>query len=454
MSAQPTGSYVVVSRKEKVAYGFGDLASNLSFGFVSLFLLFFYTDIYGLSAAEASLIFVIARCIDAVFNLVIGFFVDKTNTKHGKLRPYLLYGSIPLGLLTVVCFTAIETDYRFIYALFSYTLYCLAYTAVNTPYSAMTNMLTQHEGSRASLSVYRFTLAILGYMLVSTQAERLVSLFTEPSDGYVFASSVFALIATFLFLICFGFTKERIESVEEAKPSLSVQAKSIKLNKPLHLLSLYTVFVYITYTLWMAVAVYYINYVLQDSEFIGQFFVIQTIAYAGGTVAAGKLIELMGKKRLALVTLPIGALALGVQYLYQTDNTLLIMSSVCIYSVMLAINFVVMWSMVADTVEYSEWQANVRTEGAIYGYFNFITKIAMAIGGGLAGWLLQYYGYVPDAPTEQAVNGINLMMTVIPAVLFLVSMVFIRSYSIDEKQYLEIIEKIQTRKNATACEGI
>ena len=103
MSTPQADSYVVVGRKEKFAYGLGDLASNLSFGFVSLFLLYFYTDIYGLTAAQASLIFVIARVVDAVFNLLVGYFIDKTQTKHGKLRPYLLYGSIPLGVLTVVC---------------------------------------------------------------------------------------------------------------------------------------------------------------------------------------------------------------------------------------------------------------------------------------------------------------------------------------------------------------
>ncbi|RJX71952.1 MFS transporter [Vibrio sinensis] len=447
MSTPQADSYVVVGRKEKFAYGLGDLASNLSFGFVSLFLLYFYTDIYGLTAAQASLIFVIARVVDAIFNLLVGYFIDKTQTKHGKLRPYLLYGSIPLGVLTVICFTAIDTDYKFAYALISYTLYCIAYTAVNTPYSAMTNMLTQHEGSRASLSVYRFTLAILGYLLVSTQAEVFVGMFVEPSDGYVFAASIFALLATFLFLACFGYTKERIEVVEVAQtPSLSSLISSVKLNMPLHFLSAYTTFVYITYTLWMAVAIYYINYVLNDSGFIGSFFFVQTAAYAAGTVIAGRLVDWIGKKRLALFTLPLGAGALAIQYTIDPSNLMLIMACVCVYSVALAINFVVMWSMVADTVEYSEWKTQVRAEGAIYGYFNFITKIAMAIGGGLAGWLLQYYGYSSETISAEAVNGINLMMTVIPAVLFIVSIVFIRFYQIDEHQYRDMIQQIQLKK--------
>ena len=451
MSNVQSASYVVLGRKEKTGYGLGDFASNLSFGFVSLFLLYFYTDIYGLTAAQASMIFVVARVIDAGFNLLIGYLVDKTNTRHGKLRPYLLYGSIPLGLLTVFCFTAVETEYKFWVALFSYTLYCLAYTAVNTPYSAMTNMLTQHEGSRASLSVYRFTLAILGYLIVSTSAESIVSQFADPKEGYVYAAIAFALLATGLFLACFGTTKERIEITrEQQSPSLADLAQSIKRNIPLHILSVYTIFVYITYTVWMAVAVYYVNYVLADEAFIASFFMIQTAAYAVGTVIAGKLVTMLGKKKLTLATLPLGAAALAGQYFVPADNITVIMGCISIYTVTLGINFVTMWSMAADTVEYSEWQTGVRAEGAVYGYFNFITKIAMAIGGGLAGLLLQIYGYNPDAITAQATDGINMMMTVIPAVMLCLSFLFIRFYHIDEQRYLELIREIELRKASTA----
>jgi glycoside/pentoside/hexuronide:cation symporter, GPH family len=454
MSILRPASYVKLGNKEKVGYGLGDFASNLSFGFVSLFLLYFYTDIYGLTAAQASLIFVVARVIDAGFNLIVGYFIDKTNTRHGKLRPYLLYGAIPLGLLTVICFTAIETEHKFWFAMVSYTLYCLAYTTVNTPYSAMTNMLTQHEGSRASLSVYRFTFAMFGYLIVSTSAESIVSQFTEPKEGYVFAASCFALLATFLFLACFGTTKERIElSGEQKNPSLLDLVQSVKRNTPLHILSVYTTFIYITYILWMAVAVYYVNYVLADETFIASFFVIQTAAYCVGTVVTGKLVAMIGKKKLILVSLPIGAAALVGQYFVPAGNVTLIMACISIYSIVLAINFVAMWSMLADTVEYTEWQTGVRAEGAIYGYFNFVTKIAMAIGGGLAGMLLQIYGYNPEAITPEAIDGINIIMTSIPAVMFIFGFIFIRFYQIDEQHYLEMIHDIEQRKSATLCEN-
>ncbi|AKJ42222.1 MFS transporter [Pragia fontium] len=440
-------SYVVLGIKEKIGYGFGDLASNLSFGFVSLFLLYFYTDIYGISAAQASLIFVIARVIDAVFNILIGYIVDKTNTRYGKLRPYLLFGSIPLGFLTVLCFTSIESDQKFYYALITYTIYCMAYTAVNTPYSAMTNMMTQHEGSRASLSVYRFILAIVGYLIVSTNAEYLIGLFTEPREGYVFAVSCFSLLATFLFLACFGMTKERVLIEKDiAPPTLKEMAKAIYCNSPLMHLSMFTVAIYIAYTVWMAIAIYFIKYVLQDEAFTAKFFAIQTAAYIVGTIFCEKLVSLLGKKVLTLFATAFVAVALIFQYWFVQDNLYLTMACICIYSMGLGMAFVTMWSMIADTVEFAEWKTEVRAEGAIYGFFNFITKIAMAIGGGLAGLLLDYSDYSADKITDSALNGINIMMTLVPAAMFILGFIFILFYKLDEKTYVNIVKKIELRK--------
>lgn len=282
-------SYVVIGVKEKVGYGLGDFASNLSFGFVSLFLLFFYTNIYGISAAQASLIFVIARVIDAFFNILVGYFVDKTHSRYGKLRPWLLYGSVPLGLLTVLCFISVDAEMKFWYALISYTLYCLAYTAVNTPYSAMTNRLTQHEGSRSSLSVYRLVMAIVGYMIVSTTADMLISPFTDKHTGYVFVVSCFALLATFMFLACFGMTKERVDDSNDGPaPTLREMLRAVMSNPPLINLSLFTVFFYIAYTVWMAIAIYFIKYNLLDEGYTATFFLIHTLAYVFGAAISGK----------------------------------------------------------------------------------------------------------------------------------------------------------------------
>ncbi|MCK9815058.1 glycoside-pentoside-hexuronide (GPH):cation symporter [Pseudomonas sp. MAFF 302046] len=446
-TARITESYVVLGAKEKIGYGLGDLACNLSFGFVSLFLLYFYTDIYGLSAAEASLIFVIARVIDALFNILVGYAVDRTHSRHGKLRPYLLYGALPLAGLSILCFSAWNIELKFTYALISYTLYCLAYTTVNTPYSALTNRMTQHEGSRASLSVYRFVLAVIGYLIVATSAERLVALFTEPRDGYVFAVSLFALLATFCLIACFGMTRERVDTRQDRpSPSLRDMLRAVFDNLPLIHLSLFTLFFYIAYTLWMAIAVYFIKYVIGDEGFSPLFFALQTAAYILGTVLSQTLIARLGKKKMTLGVLLLGIGGLVIQYIFASHNLPLTMVCIGLYSITLGAGFVAMWSMIADTVEYAEWKNGHRAEGAIYGFFNFVTKIAMALGGGLAGLLLQLSGYSAAQVDAQAINAITLMMTLVPALMFALGFVFVLFYPLDEQSYRNLLQRIEQRK--------
>lgn len=443
-----SSSYVNVSVTEKIGYGLGDFASNLSFGFVSLFLLFYYTDVYGISAAQASIIFVVARVIDAIFNLVIGYFVDKTNSKYGKLRPYLLYGAIPLGLLTMLCFVFFDGDFKFGFALFTYTLYCLAYTAVNTPYSAMTNTLTQDEKSRASLSVYRFALASLGYLVVSTSSTPLVAMFDDAQTGYIAAVGIYSALATLCFLACFALTKERVQPQTSTQPlKLKESLQTIFKNKPLINVSLFTLFFYVAYTVWMAIAIYFIQYVLEKPEFTTTFFFIQTAAYTLGIVCSDRLITWFGKKTVTLYGLLFGITGLMAQYFLAGDNLILIMGCICMFSITLGIGFVTMWSMVPDTVEYAEWHYDVRAEGSIYGFYNFITKIAMALGGGCAGFILDLFDYSSEQITANAIDGINLSITVFPAILFSLCFVIVMSYQLSENTYRDIVEKIQLRKS-------
>lgn len=172
--------------KEKVAFGFGDFSSNLFYAVISYFLLYFYTDINGLSATSASLIFVIARVLDAVFNLLIGFFIDRTKSKYGKLRPYLLYGSIPLSIISIMCFWApnLSANGKFIYALVTYTLFSLSYTLVNTPYSALPTVMTKDSNERSILTSYRMVFAMLGGLAVTTFYGPLTTQFILNQVGY------------------------------------------------------------------------------------------------------------------------------------------------------------------------------------------------------------------------------------------------------------------------------
>jgi GPH family glycoside/pentoside/hexuronide:cation symporter len=196
----------------------------------------------------------------------------------------------------------------------------------------------------------------------------------------------------------------------------------------------------------MAIAIYFIKYQLGDEAFTAKFFAIQSAAYVVGTILSEKLISLMGKKKMVLLALLVGIAGVSFQYFMAGDNSYLVMTGVCLFSITLGMGFVAMWSMIADTVEYAEWKHGVRTEGAIYGFFNFITKIAMAIGGGCAGLMLDYFDYSSDHISTNALNGINLMMTLFPGLMFALGMVFIFFYAPDENTYRNIIKDIESRK--------
>lgn len=445
MQESHSSSYVTLKVKEKFAYGLGDGASNISLAFITIFLLYFYTDIYGLTAAQGSIILLVGRVSEAIFNLVLGYLIDKTHSKYGKLRPYILFGCTPLALLTVFCFWGVDGDYKFWFALLSYTFYCLAFTLVQTPYSALNNMMTQHEGSRSQLSVYRFALASFGYLLVSTTAEKLIALSDNPQTGYLIAAIVFSIVATILFILCFLGTKERIhQNKQQESIDWKKQIQIIRHNNPLNILSLYTVLIYMIYILWYALSVYYINYVIGDESFMSKFFMIAILSYTFGTILSGWLIEKYGKKNVTLVGLIFGFIALLSQYLIASNLTM-IMICIIIVQIALAISFVTMWAMVADTVEYSQWKMNIRVEGTIYGYYNFITRVAMGFGGAFGGLLLKAYGYNPEQITDHAIKGINMGMTIIPAIFLIAGAVFLFFYPIDEKKYRQIIAEISNR---------
>ena len=435
---------------EKIGYGLGDFASNLSFGFVSLFMLFFFTNVYGISATDAALIFAIARVADGIYNLFIGYIIDLTHSRWGKMRPFILFAAVPLGILTVLCFTKVtdsETS-KFLYALLSYTAYCFAYTTVNTPYSGLNNCITQDAASRGSLSAYRLAFAYIGYLCVSTSANVIIAQFASTEEGYFCAATIFAILATLLFFACFGLTHERVHyelSAEERKVTWDDIKKSIFCNGPLIQLSLFTIFFYIVYTLWMAIAVYYVTYVMEDEGFIVTFFAIQSAAAIVSAIIADPLVQKYDKKPSTYLALALGVVACVLQYFIDPHNTIMVMVCVAGITAAMSIGFVTMWAMVADTVEYAQYQHQVRKEGLIYGFFNFITKVAMAIGGAMAGIALELTHYDASNVTAEAVLGINFLMTIVCAVLFALSALFIYFYAIDRTKYQEIIAALQAR---------
>lgn len=447
----PLGAgFVSLTIREKLGYGMGDFASNISFTLVTLFILSFYTDVYGLTVEQASLILFVARLLDAIFNLVIGQLIDRTHTRHGKLRPYVLYGSLPLGVMTVLCFTVFDSDHKFAIALITYVLFCFCYTLVNTPYSALTTRMTQEPQSRASLAIYRFVLAFAAYSIMAITVGPAVSAFEATSAGYFYVVLIGAVAATVCFWICFRETRERVEDGETEHYGFLSAIKMISRNRPLLVLSWCAAFLYLGSGIWMTVAVYYVRYSMGGDNYLSAFFLVQSVAYVLGTLGSGYLIRRFGKKLVAEAMLLISAFSLVAQYVVPGNYLIFDFLSVFLFSFGSSAVMVVIWAMIADTVEYGEWQEGQRSEGLIYCFFNFITKVAMAAAGGIVGWLLSHAGYDAAAVTPTAVDGIKLIITLVPAAMMVLCVVGIRVYSIDEARFCELVEAIAAKKTKTS----
>ena len=444
-------SNVRIGVLEKVGFGLGDFASNLTFGFINLFLLFFFTNVYGLGAADTALIFMFARVIDGLYNLILGHLIDLTHTRFGKLRPYILFGAIPVGVLAILCFTnfSLSGDAKFYYALCTYTCYCLLYTTVNTPYSGLNNIITQDAESRSLLSSYRLAFAYTGYLCVSTCASLILTQFTSAEEGFFYAITLFAVIATALFFGCFALTHERVQtelSPEDRKLKFSDIRDAIFKNWPLLLLSFYTLALYQVFTLWMSVAFYYLYYVMAAPAFASVFFLIQSLTSIVSAIMAGPLLRNFDKKQTILMAMTLGVGAALCQYFFiDPQNKLAVMICVIGINAALTIGLVAMWAMLADTVEYAQFKFGVRKEGLIYGFFNCITRVAMAIGGALAAMALALTNYDPNNLTPESIAGINILMTVACAGFFALAAVLIAFYPIDRHFYSHMIATLQER---------
>ena len=273
----------MISVKEKVAYGLGDTASNFVFQTVILFLTFYYTDVVGLNPVTVGSIFLLVRLIDAVTDPLMGSLADKTRTRWGAYRPYLLWMALPFALISVIAFTTPDTDYngKLIYAIASYVLLMLMYTAINIPYSALGGVITASPLERVSVQSYRFVFAMLGGLIVSLCTLPMVNWYGAGNDarGYQLTMLTMGLVGMVLFLLCFAGTRERVLPAEGQPSPVREQLKAVWHNDQCRILCVVSMVLLTGIVLRNALAIYYVKYVLQRPDAVTLFV---SLAMVGG----------------------------------------------------------------------------------------------------------------------------------------------------------------------------
>ena len=453
--------------KEKIGYGFGDFASSIFWKIFSVYLLFYYTDVFGISAAVVGTMFLITRIWDTAFDPIIGIIADRTSTKWGKFRPFLLWVAFPFGLVGVLTFATpdLSPTGKIIYAYITYTLMMMVYSAINVPYASLMGVMTSNIKERTTLSTFRFIFAFAGSILVLATAEPLVSWFgatavsTDLQKGWLYTMIVYALIAAILFYFTFAWTRERVSPSKQQKVSLKEDLKNLAANKPWFILLGAGVSTLVFNALRDGSAIYYFKYYFQNQEafqlpllqvainYSTLYLVLGQAANIVGVVLAKPVSDKIGKKNTFFYAMLLATILSCIFYLFQERDLFLIFSFQFLISICAGSIFPLLWSMYADIADYSEWKTGRRATGLIFSSSSMSQKLGWTLGGALTGWMLALYGFEANmVQTVDTKTGIRMMLSFIPATGALLSALFILFYKLSDALMLTITEELSIRR--------
>ncbi|BBN81686.1 MFS transporter [Pseudoalteromonas sp. A25] len=442
----------MLTKTEKIAYGLGDTASNLIFQTVMMFLLLFYTDVMGIEPALVGTLFLVVRIFDAVTDPLMGAIADRTHTKYGQYRPYLLWLCVPFALISVLAFTTPQWSYNFkvAYAFVTYALLMLVYTAINIPYSALGGVMTSDPQQRVSLQSYRFVFGMLGGLIIAAGTMPLVELLGQGNvqTGYQLTMAVMGLLGLILFVLCFLGTKERVEhEVEKSAPPISSDLKLLFKNSQWRILSLVGLSLLTGQVLKASLAVYYVKYYLELPQLLSQFVTVGMIASILGCACSSWLARKVCKVKAYIALQVIAALLCGLAYFVNQSQWQMAFILFALWSFFLQMATPLLWAMMADTIDYGHLKTNRRVTGMVYSSVVFFIKMGIALGGAIAGWLLSYFGYQADmAQSAHTQQGIALSFSIIPAFGSLIVAYLMRHYILDTQTMSSIQDELSELK--------
>ncbi len=477
-----------ISLKEKIGYSLGDLSANLVFQTLVTYLAYFYTDIYGLETNDASLIiFVVGMVAAFAFNPIVGALADRTRSKWGKFRPWILFTSIPLGVVALLAFSTPNFDYsgKVVYAAVTYTLLLLLYAANNLPYAALSGVITGSMKERNSISSYRFVAVMFAQFFVQVFMLPIIQYAGDGDKavGIEIVMTYLAIIGTIMLLITFFTTKERVIPTIEQKSSFKEDLGDLVKNKPWIIMLVLTTLVFITLAMKGGSYVYYFeNYVDATSlaEFIGpilnglnsigvDFFGDNPISAGFGLFNAGGIIFMIvgislskgladkyGKRDVFGAALFVSTIFIAIFYFFAPTSVELMFLSQILHGFFYGITIPLLWAMIADVADYSEWKNNRRATAIIFSAMMIGLKLGLTIGSSLVTWILGIYDYIPkkfaatDAiiQPESAIQGTKMLVSIYPAISFFIAIALLFLYEINKKMETQIEQDLITRRKA------
>ena len=424
--------------KEKLGYGLGDTASHFVWDMVGFWLLFFYTDVYKIPAAAAGTIMLVARFWDMGIDPVIGIISDRTKTRWGKFRPYILFGAIPYAVLAILTFTTpnLGETGKIIYAGATYVLLMTAYAAVNLPYSSLAAVMTPDTYERAGLNTYRFICAFTGQFVVSGLALTLAKFFGngDKAAGFQYTVIMFGFLSVVFFFITFATSKERVQASTALPSSLKEDFKNLFRNQPWIILACVGIISFVMFAMQNAAIAYYFKYYIGKEDNVQLFNVTGTVALIVALPLSKPLAKAFGNRNVFIASSLISGVCFIAIYLPGAKDLVAIYVLNILAKMAYAPAVPLLWTMIADSSDYSEWKTGRRATGLYFSAATFAQKAGWGIGAAIAGWILTVYHYVPDAvQTASSIHGIKLLVSVIHGVLYMSCAFFMFFYTIDSK---------------------
>lgn len=468
-----------ITLREKIAYGFGDAASSMFWKIFGMYSLFFYTDVFGITAAAAGTMFLIARLWDSFFDVFVGIVSDRTKTRWGKYRPYLLWFAIPFAVMGTFTFFTPDFGYtgKLIYAYITYSLMMIVYSLINVPYASLLGVISANPKERNILSSYRMSFAFIGSFVTFMLLQPLIDFFARTFDsqslsnatanvestvststiGWALGVGTIGIICVVLFLLCFSWTKERVHQIEsEENVSVKKDLKTLFHNAPWWILVATGLAALLFNAIRDSVAIYYfrdyvkVNYKMSATgwDMTTIYFLIGQAANLIGVMAAPTLSGKFGKKRTYMIAMLIAGILSSGFYFIPNNIVLILIFQFCI-SIFAGYVLPLLWSMFADIVDHQELLTGRRATGLIFSSSSMSQKLGWALGAALSGWILAWYNYIPDVTEQsaQTIFGEHIMISLIPAICCFLAFVGMLFYPLSDKKVKENTEELERKRS-------
>ena len=468
-----------ITLKEKIGYGFGDAASSMFWKIFGMYSLFFYTDVLGITAAAAGTMFLIARLWDSFFDVFVGIISDRTKSRYGKYRPYLLWFAIPFAVMGAITFFAPDFGQtgKLIYAYVTYSLMMIVYSMINVPYASLLGAISSDPTERNSLSSYRMSFAFIGSFVTFMLLQPLIDFFSKTFGnegvaqatkdaansvstspvGWVMGVGAIGMICIILFLLCFSWTKERVTQIEsEENISIRKDLKDLSQNAPWWILVATGLAALLFNAVRDSVAIYFFrDYVQSNYKMAGTgwdmttiYFLVGQAANLIGVMAAPSISRKYGKKRTYMIAMLIaGILSTGFYFIPNNITWILIFQFMI--SIFAGYVLPLLWSMFADIVDHQELLTGRRATGLIFSSSSMSQKLGWALGSAMSGWILAVFHYMPNAvqQSQETIFGEHIMISLMPAVCCMLAFVGMFFYPLSDKKVRENSEQLNLKRN-------